>query len=582
MRKVDPVTLEVMRNTLYSITDEMSAALVRTAYSTNIKDRRDCSCALYTSDGRVVAQSEIGTPLHLGVMPKVIKSILQKFNTAQMDPGDHFILNTPYPSGPGHLNDITIMHAIHCNGRVIALVANQAHHVDVGGYAPGSMPFGITEIFQEGIQIPASKIMSHGEIIIDVFELIKSNVRTKDEFSGDIMAQISANNVGRKRFLEVIKKYSLEEVSFYMDEIMNYSERRMRSGIRLLPQGEYEFEDYLEGTGISDEIINIRAKIMIQKSSINVDFSGTHPQVKGPINCKLPTVEACVYYVMKCIIDPGLPPNDGAYRSINLKVPEGCLLNAEFPASVVQSNIITTQRIVDVLLGAMFKAVPEKVCAACSGTESIVIIGGLNPKTNSYYNYVETYGGGQGATYCQDGMSGVHTHMTNTRNAPVEVIENNYPLFVEKYGLVPNSEGAGKYRGGFGMTREVVAFLDSKLTVGTDREKLRPWGVLGGHEASGSKTFKVLPDGKVVQLPAKFTGELDKQSKLIVITPGGGGWGDPFTRDPEKVLWDVVEGLVSINRARDVYGVIINPHKMEVNLGATKELRNKKSTVNFS
>lgn len=579
MMKADPITLEVMRNALYSITDEMSAALVRTAYSTNIKDRRDCSCALYTADGQVVAQSEIGTPLHLGVMPKVIQSILKKFSIQSMEPGDQFIMNTPYPAGPGHLNDITVMQPIHHNGKVIALVANQAHHVDVGGYAPGSMPFGVTEIFQEGLQIPPVKIVSRGDPVVDVMDLIRTNVRTRDAFKGDVMAQVAANNVGRKRYLELVKKHSAEEVLFYQKEIMDYSERRMRAGIRELPDGVYEFEDYLEGTGVTDEMINIRAKIEIDGDRVRVDFVGTHPQVKGPINCRKPTAEACVYYVMKCIVDPGLPPNEGAYRPIEVSVPEGSLVCADFPSSVVQSNIITTQRIVDVLLGAMFRAVPEKVCAACSGTENIVIIGGLNPGTGQYFNYIETYGGGQGATYYQDGMSGVHTHMTNTRNAPVEVIENSYPLLVEKYGLVTNSEGAGRYRGGFGMMREVITYVDAKFTIGTDRVKLKPWGLMGGLSAGTAKCCKISGDGEVSEIPAKFTGEISKGDKIIVITPGGGGWGSPTDRDPEKVLWDVVEGIVSVERAMDVYGVVIKPGTMKLDEQATmvlrREMRNK-------
>jgi N-methylhydantoinase B len=566
MKKMDPITLEVMRNALYSITDEMSAALVRTAYSTNIKDRRDCSCAFYTHDGKVVAQSEVGTPLHLGVMPKVIGTILKKFPIENMEPGDQYIMNTPYPAGPGHLNDITIMSPIHYGDIVVALVANQAHHVDVGGFAPGSMPFGVTEIYQEGLQIPPTKIFSRNKPVQDIIDFIQVNVRTPDAFIGDAMAQVAGNNVGKKRVIEMLHKYGSEEVLFYMAEIMNYSERRMLSGIKSLPKGVYEFEDYLEGSGVDINLIKIKAKVEICKDKIIVDFTGTDPQVKGPVNCRKPTAEACVYYVMKCIIDPGLPPNDGAYRPIEVIVEDGSLLSATFPSSVVHSNIVTTQRIVDVLFGALFKAVPKRVCAACSGTENIVIIGGTHPKTNKPFSYVETYGGGQGALFMQDGMSGVHTHMTNTRNAPVEIIEHTYPLLVKRYGLVPDSEGAGKYRGGFGMVREIETYVDATFTLGTERAILKPWGVYGGLEASTAKCTLVAADGKEEILPSKITRKISKGDTITTITPGGGGWESPKHRDPEKVRWDVLEGLVSVDRAKNVYGIVINDGPVKTKL----------------
>lgn len=571
--RVDPITLEVMRNALYSITDEMSAALVRTAYSTNIKDRRDCSCAMYAADGKVIAQSEIGTPIHLGVMPKVISSMLQKFPIETMEEGDHYMLNTPYPAGPGHLNDITLMSPIHYEGKVIALVANQAHYVDVGGYAPGSMPFNVWEIFQEGIQIPAVKIVSKGKFMTDIVDLIQANIRTKNNFRGDFMAQAAANNVGRKRLLELVAKNGIQTTLFYTEEIMNYSERRMRAGIRELPDGVWEFEDFLEGTGIVDDIVKLKAKVEIRGDEILVDMAGSSPQVRGPINCRKPTVEAAVYYTMKCIVDPGLPPNDGAYRPISVEVTPGSVLSANYPASVVQSNIVTTQRIVDTLLGAMLQAVPNRVCAACSGTENIFILGGTDPRSGNLFTYIETYGGGQGATHYQDGMSGVHTHMTNTRNAPVEIMEQTHPLLVTEYALIPNSEGAGKYRGGFGMTRAVITEVDAMFTIGTDRGKFKPWGVFGGHEASGAGMFLQPENGEVRTLPLKCTVPVQKGDLLKTNTPGGGGWGDPFERDAEKVLWDVMEGLVSIERAASVYGVAIDAEKMTIDHEETKKLR---------
>lgn len=552
VQDIDPIRLEVMRNALYSVTDEMVAALVRTAYSTNIKDRRDCSCAVYTPAGEVAAQSEVGTPLHLGVMPAVVSSVLKGVPISDMEPGDHIVMNQPYPAGPGHLNDISVVSPVFADGKVVALVASMAHHVDVGGYAPGSMAFGTTEIFQEGIQIPPVKIVKRHQVDKELLAFMLANVRLPVVGRGDLMAQVAANNVGGQRLIALMDKYGAETVARYMAALMDYSERRMRAGIGEMPKGRYSFEDYLEWD--DEMLIPIRVAVEIGDDELLADFTGTSPQVEGPLNCRRPTVEACVYYVAKCLVDPGLPPNAGVYRPIEVVAPDGSLVSASYPASVVHSNIVTTQRIVDVLLGAFLKAVPERVQAASSGTENLVIIGGPNPRTGSYFSYVETYGGGQGASFDMDGMSGVHTHMTNTRNAPLEVMETSYPLRVERYGLVPDSEGAGKYRGGFGMVREVTALADASLTLSSDRHRLHPWGVDSGLEASGARCILTKPDGSVQELPVKLTTRIHAGERIATITPGGGGWGDPRERDHDLVASDVQEGLISQERAETVYG----------------------------
>ena len=300
-KKIDPITLEVIRNALYSVSDEMSAALIRTAYSTNIKDRRDCSCAVYLITGEVVAQSEIGTPLHLGVMPAVVDTVLKRFPPDKMDPGDDIIMNETYPAGPGHLNDVTLVSPIFYKGKAVALVANQAHHVDVGGYAPGSMPFGVTETFQEGLQIPPVKIVKRDVIDEEIASLISDNVRTKTEFRGDLLAQVASNNVGERRFLELIYKYGQETVMFYLREIMNYSERRMREGIRRIPDGTYSFEDFIEGDSITEDLIKIKVKVEVRGDEVLADFTGSSPQVQGPaqlqkgLNCCLRVLRSQVH-----------------------------------------------------------------------------------------------------------------------------------------------------------------------------------------------------------------------------------------------------------------------------------------------
>jgi N-methylhydantoinase B len=572
-KKIDPITLEVIRNALYSVSDEMSAALIRTAYSTNIKDRRDCSCAIYLTSGEVVAQSEIGTPLHLGVMPAVVDTVLKRFPPEKMDPGDDIIMNETYPAGPGHLNDITLVSPVFYKGKAVALVANQAHHVDVGGYAPGSMPFGVTETFQEGLQIPPVKIVKKDVIDEEIASLISDNVRTKIEFRGDLLAQVASNNVGERRFLELVTKYGEETVLLYLREIMNYSERRMREGIRRIPDGTYGFEDYMEGDSFTEDLIKIKVRVEVKGDEVLADFTGSSPQVQGPLNCRKASTAACVYYVLKCIVDPGIPPNSGAYRPIHVIAPEGSILDSQYPHSTVHSNIITTHRIVDTLLGAFLEAVPQRVMAAHHGTQNLLNIGGTNPRTKRLYNYIETYGGGQGAFYCQDGMDGVHSHMTNTRNAPVEVIEATYPLRVERYGLVPDSEGPGKFRGGVGMQREFTFLApESTITVSSDRNKIHPWGAFGGKEAANAKGL-LIQNGQETQIPSKITRRVKEGDSFRTVTSGGGGWGNPLERDPDKVRWDVLEGLISIERGRSEYGVVIDPDKFEVDKEETEKLR---------
>ena len=574
MRATDPVTLEVMRNGLYSIADEMTAALVRTGYSTNIKDRRDCSCAIYDTDGNAVALSELNTPVHLGTMHPTVTTVLERFPLESLDPGDAVVLNTPYPAGPGHLNDVAVVSPVYCESQLVAIVANQAHHVDMGGFAPGSMPFGVTEIYQEGLQIPPVKLRRRGRVHEDLLALILENVRTQFEVRGDLMAQIAANNVGERRLCELVEKHGFDTFQHYLAEMMDYSERRMRAAIRRIPPGRYEFEDYLEGDGISDDPIAIRVVVTVEGDEIWFDFEGTAPQVRGPLNCRWPSVAACVFFVMKSLLDPELPPSAGAYRPIHIEIPEHSLLSATYPAAVCNANILTAQRLVDVLYGALLSALPERVTAASSGTMNLLNIGGIDPASGRYYNYVETYAGGQGAMRNQDGMDAVQSGMTNTRNAPIEVIESAYPLRVDGYGLVPDSEGAGRQRGGLGMFRQfAILGPQVKLTLSTDRVSIGPWGVYGGQRAKGARCIVISPDGTRRELGSKVTIFVHRGDRVRVITPGGGGWGDPQERLPEAVRWDVLEEMVSAERARSVYGVALDPNTLELDEAQTRQLR---------
>ena len=563
-----------MRNAFQSVAEEMGAALIRTALSPNIKDRRDCSTGVYSADGDLIAQAE-HIPLHLGLMPSVVKSTLIIFPVSSLQPGDAIITNDPYVSG-SHLPDVCIISPFFHEGRCIGILANLAHHVDIGGMTPGGMPTISTEIFQEGLRIPPIRIQKGGFVDKEILSLITTNVRTHREAAGDIQAQIAANNVGERRLLEIMQKYGLEKTLTYMEELIVYSERQMLARIKELPKGTFTFEDYLEGDGLSDEFLRIKADVSIADDKIIVDFSGSAGQTKGSVNCTRAVTLACTFYALKAVIDPDLPSTGGTFRPVEVITPGHSIVNPDFPAPVSNANINTAQRIADVVLGALAKAMPERVPAASSGSMCLFTIGGVDPRSGRYYSYVETYGGGQGAVFNQDGMDGIHTNMTNTRNTPVEVIEIAYPLLVNRYGLVPDTDGPGQFRGGLGLTRELTVINHTPtMSLGSDRLKLKPWGLMGGGSGGSVASLIITPDREEIPLPSKTTREITSASRVILKTAGGGGYGNPFDRPPEKVLEDVKEHFIGIDRAKSDYGVVIDSQTMTVDLGATEALKRK-------
>ncbi len=570
--QADPITLEVMRNAFQSVAEEMGAALIRTALSPNIKDRRDCSTAIYNASGDLVAQAE-HIPLHLGLMVSVVKKTLEIFPVSRLSPGDAVITNDPYISG-SHLPDICMISPLFIRDRCVGLLANLAHHVDIGGMAPGGMPTISTEIFQEGLRIPPIRIRKAGRIDEEILNLITTNVRTRYESYGDFQAQMAANNVGERRLKALFDKYGQEQAAFYMEEMINYSERRMRANIAKLPKGTYEFEDYIEGDGLTNDRLTIRAAVTITEDRIKVDFSGTSKQTRGSVNCTRAVTLACVYYAIKSAIDPELPSSEGACRPVEVITPSGSLVNPQFPAPVSNANINTSQRIAEVVLGALAQFAPEKVPAASYGTMSLFTVGGVDPRTNQYYSYVETYGGGHGALFNQDGMDGTHAHMTNTRNTPTEVIEIAYPLRVEKYGLVKDSDGPGRFRGGLGLTRELT-ILDhqASITIGSERREIPPWGLKGGKPGGCSDLWIETEPGNRQSLPSKVTRSVDAGTRIVLKTAGGGGYGNPLEREPAAVCRDVREGFISLERARSEYGVVINPESGICDLEATAKAR---------
>ncbi len=569
----DPITLEVMRNAFQSVAEEMGAALIRTALSPNIKDRRDCSTGIYSASGELVAQAE-HIPLHLGLMPSVVKSTLDYFPVADLQPGDAIITNDPYVSG-SHLPDICIISPFFHGSECLGILANLAHHVDIGGIAPGGMPTISTEIFQEGLRIPPIRIKKAGIVDEEVLTLLTNNVRTARELRGDIQAQLAANNVGDRRLVEIVSKYGPEMTSHYMTELIAYSRRQMRARLKELPEGRFDFEDYLEGDGISDIRLTIRVEVSIDpEKGITVDFSGSSPQTRGSVNCTRAVTLACTFFALKSTIDPDLPSTGGTFQDVSVITPSGTIVNPQFPAPVSNANINTAQRIADVVLGALAQALPERVPAASSGSMGLFTIGGINPNTGQYYSYVETYGGGQGALYNQDGMDGMHTNMTNTRNTPVEVIEIAYPLRVEAYGLALGTDGPGRFRGGLGLTRELVV-LDHEpvMNLGSDRQNIPPWGLDGGKPGGTVDSWIQLPNGEKDPLPSKVTRSVPAGSRIVLRTAGAGGYGPSCERDPNDVLHDVLAGLISPERAREHYGVIIDMETGDVDHEATVSFR---------
>ncbi len=530
--------------------------MVRTAYSPNIKDRRDCSAAVAVPSGEIVAQAEVGTPLHLGILPAVIRAVLRQYPLESLEPGDAVITNLPYPEGPGHLPDVSMVSPVYVAGKAVAIAATTAHHIDLGGYAPGSMPLGVHEIYQEGLQIPPTPIFRGGEADEVILRLIDQNARTRHEVRGDLLAQYAAGRTAERRVAELCATSGTALALEYAGHVLDHAERVMREGIAALPDGNYAFEDFLDDDGLSDEPVRIAVELTIAGDELTADFSNSSPQVRGPLNCRKSAAASCLYYAAKAIVDPHLATSAGAYRPLHVVVKEGTVLEAKFPAAVGNANILTDQRVVDVLLGAFYQVAPERVCAACSGEMNLVNLGGIDPRTGEYFNYVETLAGGQGAMHDADGGDAVHTHLTNTLNTPIEVIEHAYPLEVTEYALLPDTEGAGRQRGGCGLVRELRSLCDHLIvSIGADRRRFTPWGLENDQHASGAMCYLIRTDGTRELLPTKVVTELKRGERLRIETPGGGGWGDPLERDRGAIHADVAAKLMTADRARQVYGL---------------------------
>ncbi len=517
----DPIKLELYKNILTSVSEEMGVTLQRTAFSPNIKERLDFSCAVFDASGQMIAQAA-HIPVHLGSMPL---SVLAAIEHTDMECGDMIILNDPYRGGT-HLPDITLVAPVfgeETSGRPTFYVANRAHHADVGGMTPGSMPLS-TSVIQEGIRIPPVKLVRRGELDTDLWELILSNVRTPTERKGDMEAQLAANRIGERRLQEIVAKYGISEIQTYMQELCDYSSRMVKSFLREIPDGVYTYSDFMDNDGISDAPIEIRVAIEISGDSAVVDFTGTSEQVKGSVNAIYAITVSAVFYTFRCVAGVDVPSNAGCMAPIKIIAPEGSVINAKFPSAVAGGNVETSQRIVDVLFGALAKACPEKIPAASSGTMNNITVGGYDNTRGSDFTYYETIAGGMGARPTCDGIDAIHTHMTNTMNTPIETIETSYPMQVEQYAIRHGSGGAGEYKGGAGVVRSIRVLTDAEVTLLTERRKYHPYGL---QDADSGKLGRnvLIHDGKEHPLAGKVTFSANKGDVIQIETPGGGGYG---------------------------------------------------------
>jgi len=539
----DPVELEVFKNLFHSIAEEMGAALRRTAFSPNIKERRDYSCAVFDRAGEVIAMGD-HMPVHLGSMPMSVRAAIA---ACEMGPGDVVMLNDPFRGGT-HLPDITLVAPVYVglgpalSGRRRAsyprksknspdfYVASRAHHADVGGAYPGSMGL-CREIYQEGFRIPPVRLIRAGVMDRDVLSLLLSNVRTPEEREGDLGAQIAACHTGAERLLEVCVRYGLVRVMRAAQELMEYSERVMRAFLLQVPRGTYQAEDFLDNDGISDKPVKIAVtmKFASQRAAtdpiVTVDFTGSDPQVEGSVNAVEAITYSACFYVFRCLLADDIPATAGLMRPIQVIAPEGTIVNARPPAAVAGGNVETSQRIVDVLLRALAQAVPDRIPAAASGTMNNLTIGGIDPRTNKPFAYYETIAGGMGAKPTKHGVSGVHTHMTNSLNTPAESLEYAYPLRVRRYSLRSASGGRGKHRGGDGIIREIEVLTECEVTLLADRRARGPWGLAGGKAGAPGRASIIRRNGSVEVMPGKFSARLLAGERIRIESPGGGGWG---------------------------------------------------------
>lgn len=553
-KPLDPITLEIIANGLRSAADESFVALMRSAYSTNIKERRDHSTAICDAKGRLIVQAADSLPIHIASMIGLMEHLLAKFD-GDIHDGDIFVANDPHVAGGTHLPDINMATPIFHEGVLTGFMCNIAHHADIGGMVPGSMAGGMSEIFQEGLRVPVIKLFRRGELQTDILDLLLLNVRVTEERRGDYYAQIAACRLGAGRVREILGRYGADVLEQAFADIISRTAKRMRAAIKSLPDGDYAFSDVMDDDGLGTVDIPIRLKVTIKGERAKFDFTGTSRQVRGNINITFNATQAAICYSLKALLDPDVPNNQGILDLPEIVAEEGSLVNAVFPAPVA-ARANTSQRIIDVVIGALSDACPGAAVAAANGANTTAVFSGIDPRSGRQYVYLETLGGGFGGRASKDGRDGVQVHITNTSNLPVEAIETEYPLFVESYALVEDSGGAGRYRGGMGLRRVIgpVGHVTSFNGAG-ERFRNQPWGLFGGGPGGAGRFVCHRPGEKPKRLADKPSDiDLAEGDTIAIQTPGAGGYGRPVKRSAKALERDRASGKFSRKFLKARYG----------------------------
>jgi len=560
LRRSDPATFEIIKNSLFKIAEEMRVVLAKTAFSPLLKSAGDYSCGVFDAQGEMVAQGP-DLPIHLGSMPDAVRAVVAAFAGDAHD-GDVFIHNDPYFGG-SHLPDVNVVRPAFCDGQLIGYTCLRAHWPDIGSATPGSYG-AVTEIFGEGLRLPPLRLISRGAVNVDLESLILANVRTPDERKGDLGAQLAATLRATERLQMLARRYGVQQLIATMAAVMDYSERLMRATLMDLPDGEGSFEDFCDGDGIADDPSGKDAPFWIRMSvkktadQLTVDFAGTDPQVRGPMNAPLSVTASGVYCGLKTAIDPNnlIPPNSGCWRAITVTAPKGSVVNAEFPAPVVYANHEMSHRVADMVMGALANFMPHQVMACSQGTSAILTLGGVDPRSGRSYVSYETVKGGYGARPNKDGINVIASGISNTMNTPVEILEMAFPVRIESYEVNPDSGGPGRFRGGCGA-RRVWRMLAGNATGALCMERMTspPFGLLGGRPGAAAVVTLTTPDGATRHLPSKGAFAWPTDAVVDMITPGAGGFGSPAERDTQQIGRDLLDGYVSDAAARRDYGV---------------------------
>jgi N-methylhydantoinase B len=568
----DPVTLEVLNHRFGSIAEEMQLVLLRTAFSTIVKEARDCAAAVFDARGQTVAQA-CGMPILLGVLTASVPEILEEFPVTRMQEGDVFLMNHPYRGGT-HLPDLTVLVPVVESGDVVAFTCTMAHSQDIGGATPGSIPVNATEIFQEGLILPPVQLYRAGEPNKAVFDILASNTRLPQAVLGDLGAQVAAATTGRIRVLELFGRHGRDAILAAMAELQDYAEALCRRAVARIPDGRYAFTDFSDSDGIDrDRRITVAATVTVQGSDVTIDFTGTSAQTKGPINCTPSNLIAVACYTVRAVCGGAIPNNAGAFRPIRLVLPRGTLVNPDMPGAVSNRGV-TYHRAVDAVLGALVRCLPDRLPAAALSSPTMVTVGGTDPETGRAYVVPVISVGGMGARPTRDGVDAVSTHLTNVMNTPVEAAEMNFPVRFLERALAPDSGGAGEYRGGLGE-QIVVEVLrgDAVACYLGERHTTRAWGVRGGQAGAASRAAVLRRAGPEEELPGSAVVTLRAGDRLTVRRGGGGGYGDPLRRPGARVRQDVRDGRISLERAAADYGVIVDATTLELDAEGTRRRR---------